>query len=176
MLFQNAVFQREGRAGFGEVFRKPPVSTQQILHPETYFGEMKPASPELPDAHLPRGYKGLVGGSLGELEHGILLEQFLSKDKAAQLAPHWRGSNFELDENKKAGRVVLLYASEWDSEDAARQYFAAYRVMLEKKWKKMTVATESADDVTGTGDDGRFELRRKGATVTSVEGLDPAIH
>jgi hypothetical protein len=176
MLFQNAVFQREGRAGFGEVFKKPPVSTQQILHPEKYFGEVKPANPELPDAHLPRGYKGLVGGSLGELEHGILLEQFLSKDRAGELAPHWRGSNFELDENKKAGRVVLLYAAEWDSEDAARQYFAAYRVMLEKKWKKMTVATESADAVTGTGDDGRFELRLKGTTVTSMEGLDPAIH
>ena len=44
-----------------------------------------------------------------------------------------------------------------------------------KKWKQMTVATETADAVTGTGDDGRFELRRKGATVTSMEGLPPAI-
>jgi hypothetical protein len=176
MLFQNAIFQKEGQAGFGEVFRKPPVSTQQILHPEKYFGEVKPSSPDLPDPHLPHGYKGLVGGSLGELEHGILLQQFLSKDRAAELAPHWRGSNFELEENKKAQRVVLLYSSEWDSEDAARQYFSAYRVMLEKKWKKLTVATESADALTGTGDDGRFEVTRKGTVVTSVEGLDPAIH
>ena len=117
-----------------------------------------------------------MGGSLGELEHGILLEQFVSKARAAELAPHWRGSNFELEENKKEGRVVLLYAAEWDSEAAARQYFAAYRMMMQKKWKKMTVASESADALDGTGDDGRFELRRKGATVTSVEGLDPAIH
>jgi hypothetical protein len=176
MLFQNAVYQREGQAGFGELFRKPPVSTQQILHPEKYFNNVKPTDPDLPDAHLPHGYKGLVGGSLGELEHGILLEQFISKDRAAELAPHWRGSNFELEENKKAGRVVLLYSAEWDNEDAARQYFAAYRVMLQKKWKKMAVASESADAVTGTGDDGRFELRLKGAVVTSMEGLDPAIH
>lgn len=176
MLFQNAIYQRDGQAAFGEVFRKAPVSTQQILHPEKYFDAVKPSDPELPDAHLPRGYKGLVGGSLGELEHGILLEQFLSKERAGQLAPHWRGSSFELQENKKAKRVVLLYASEWDSEDAAGQYFAAYRVMLQKKWKKMTVASESADVLTGTGDDGRFEVRRKGTTVTSMEGLDPAIH
>jgi hypothetical protein len=176
MLFQNAICQRDGQAGFAEVFRKPPVSTQQILHPEKYFGGVKPSDPDLPDPHLPHGYKGLVGGSLGELEHGILLEQFLSKDQAAKLAPHWRGSSFELEENKKAGRVVLLYAADWDSEDAARQYFAAYRVMMQKKWKKMAVASESADALDGTGDDGRFELRRKGTTVTSVEGLDPAIH
>jgi hypothetical protein len=37
------------------------------------------------------------------------------------------------------------------------------------------VATESDDAVTGAGDDGRFELRRQGAVVTSMEGLPPAI-
>ena len=44
--------------------------------------------------------------------------------------------------------------------------------MLAKKWKQMTVDAETADSVTGAGDDGRFELRLKGAIVTSVEGLD----
>jgi len=175
MLFQNAVFQRDGQYGFGEVFRKPPVSTQQILHPEKYFAGVKPSDPELPNPQL-KGYKGLVGGSLGELEHGILLEQYLGKERAQELAPHWRGSNFTLLENKKESRVVLDYASEWDSETSARDYFAAYRTVLQKKWKTMTVETESEDAVTGAGDDGRFELRRKGAIVTSVEGLPPALH
>jgi hypothetical protein len=175
MLFQNAVFQREGLASFATVFQKPPISTQQILHPDKYFAGVKPTDPTLPDPHL-RGYKGLVGGSLGEMEHAILLEQYSGKERADNLAPHWRGSSFELLENKKAGRVVLLYASEWDNEDAARQYFASYREALGKKWKSMTVATEAEDALAGVGDDGRFELRRKGAVVTSVEGLDPAIH
>jgi hypothetical protein len=174
MLFQNAVLQHDGKAGFAEVFRRPPSSTQQILHPEKYFADVKPEVPDLPEVKLPRGYKGLVGGTMGELEHGILLEQYLGKERAAELAPHWRGCNFELQESKKEGRVVLRYAVRWDSEDAARQYFAAYREILSKKWKKMSVAAESADTVTGTGDDGRFELRRTGDTVTSVEGLDPA--
>jgi hypothetical protein len=175
MLFQHAVFERDGQAGFGEVFRKPPASTQQILHPEKYFSGVKPTQPELPQPHLPKGYKSLVGGSLGELEHAIMLEQYSGKERAAELAPHWRGCAFDLEESKKAGRTVLLYAVEWDSEDAARQYFAAYRAQLTKKWKQMTVATETADAVTGTGDDGRFELRRKGAVVTSMEGLPPAL-
>jgi hypothetical protein len=175
MLFQNALFQRDGLDGFGAVFRKPPVSTQQVLHPEKYFAGVTPSDPPLPEPKL-RGYKGLVGGALGELEHGILLEQYASKERSAELAPHWKGSSFELLENRKAGRVVLLYAVEWDSEDAARQYFTAYREILGKKWKSMTIASEEPDALTGTGDDGRFELRRKGAVVSSVEGLDPAIH
>jgi hypothetical protein len=175
MLFQNAVFQRDGQVGFAEVFRKPPLSTQQILHPDKYFAGVKPTQPELPNPQL-KGYKGLVGGSLGEIEHSILLEQYGSKDRARELAPHWRGSTFALLENKKEARVVLVYAAEWDSEASARDYFAAYREVLRKKWKSITVATESEDAVTGAGDDGRFELRRKGAIVTSVEGMAPAIH
>ncbi|HMD71482.1 MAG TPA: hypothetical protein VKF41_09070 [Bryobacteraceae bacterium] len=176
MLFQNAVCQRDGQAGFAEVFRRAPVSTQQIIHPEDYFSDLKPTQPELPDAHLPHGYKSLVGGTLGEFDHAVLLEQFVGSQQAAEIAPHWRGCNFELRENKKAGRVVLLYAAEWDSEESAGRYFAAYREAIAKKWKKMSVASETADSVTGSGDDGRFELRRQGAIVTSVEGLDAAIN
>jgi hypothetical protein len=170
MLFQNAVFQHDGAAGFAEVFRKPPVSTQQILHPELYFAQVKPADPSLPEPKL-RGYKGLIGGSLGELEHSILIEQAAGKERAAELSPHWRGSNFLLMENKGAARVVLLYVAEWDTENAARDYFAVYRQAMARKWHGMRVSAETTDSVTGTGDDGRFELRLKGKQITSVEGL-----
>lgn len=176
MLFQNALFERDGAAGFSEVFLKPPVSTQQIIHPDKYFAGIKPTQPEVPDPHLKRAYKSLVGGTLGELEHSVMLEQYLGKTRAAELAPHWRGCTFELFENRKAARTVLLYAVEWDSEQSASQYFEAYRAVLKKKWKAMEVASESADSVTGTGDDGRFELRHKGNLVTSVEGLDPTVN
>jgi hypothetical protein len=179
MLFQNALIERDGPDGFTEPFRRAPVSTQQIYHPEKYFSSEQPttpALPALPALPLPGGYKSLVKGSLGELDHAILMEQFAGKETAGQIAPHWRGSAFELRENKKAGRIVLLYAAEWDSEESARRYFAFYREALAKKWKKTSVDAETADSVTGSGDDGRFELRRAGATVTSVEGMPPAIH
>jgi hypothetical protein len=52
----------------------------------------------------------------------------------------------------------------------------AYREILQKKWKNFSVDAESADEVTGTGDEGRFELRRAGKVITSVEGLDPAVN
>jgi hypothetical protein len=108
------------------------------------------------------------------LEHGILIEQYVGKPEAQEIAPHWRGCRFELRENKKLARVVLLYAVEWDEEASAARYFALYRQVLAKKWKHMTVDAEAADRVTGTGDDGWFELRRNGAVVTSVEGMEAA--
>lgn len=171
MLFQQAVIEKDGDKGFAEVFRRPPASTQQILHPEKYFESVQPVTPELPDPKLPHGFKSLVGGSLGELDHEVLLEQFAGKAAADEIGPHWAGSVFELRENKKAGRVVLLYAVQWDSPDMARRYFEAYRQALAKKWKKMDVSAETADSVTGIGDDGRFELQRRDKVVTSVEGM-----
>jgi hypothetical protein len=176
MLFQNAVFQRDGQRSFGEVFEHPPISTRQIMQPGAYFEGSKPTDPKTPDPKLPHGYKGLVGGTLGELEHRILLTQYLDTASANEIAPHWRGCNFELVENKKAARVVLLYAVEWDSDDVARRYFEAYRQILKKKWTQMTVTSESVDELNGSGDSGQFQLRRNGATVTSVEGLAPALN
>ena len=173
MLFQNAVIQRDGDKGFAEVFQHAPATTQQIIHPEKYFKDVEPTSPALPDPHLPAGYKSLVGGTLGELDHEVLIEQFAGKARAEEIAPHWRGSSFELRENKKTSRVVLLYAVEWDSEAAAQSYLDVYRQALSRKWKRIEIASELPDSITGTGDDGRFELRRKGAVVTSVEGLPP---
>ena len=176
MLFQQAVIDRDGNAGFGEVFRKPPVSTQQILHPEKYFENTQPVDPPLPDPKLPHGFKGVTGGALGELDHDVLLEQYAGKAVADEIGPHWRGGAYELRENKKAGRVVLLYAVQWDSPEIARRYFEVYRQVLQKKWKKMTVTAQTATSLDGAGDDGRFELRLDGPVVTSLEGLPPAIN
>jgi hypothetical protein len=173
MLFQNAVYDRDGKEGFAEVFRNPPISTQQILHPDKYFAGVKPTQPELPKVDLGKGYKGLVGGTLGELDQQLMSEQYSGKERAAELSPSWRGCTFALVENRAKKRVVLLYSVEWATEDAAREYFTVYRHQMEKKWKQMTVDREAADAIDGSGDDGRFELRRSGAIVTSVEGLEP---
>lgn len=174
MLFQNEVLQHDGDEGFAEVFRHPPVTTQQIIHPDKYFDHVEPTSPELPDPHLPPNYKPLVGGTLGELDHAVLIEQFAGKERSGKIAPHWRGSSYELREKRKDASLVLLYAVEWDSEEIAREYFDVYRQTLSKKWKVMHITADSPDCITGTGDDGRFELRRRGAIVTSMEGLPPA--
>ena len=171
MMFQNALVQRDGQKGFTEPFSQPPVSTQQILHPQMYLDALKPTQPELPHLKLPRGYKALIGGTMGEADHLSLLEQFASRQEAAEVSPHWRGCQFEVRENKKEHRAVLLYAVEWDTEDAARRYFDFYKSALAKKWKSLKLTEQTADSATGTGDDGRFELRRTGSLVTSVEGL-----
>lgn len=171
LLFQHAAIERIGPGAFTEVFRRPPVSTQQILHPETYFGWVEPAKPALPALAEPRAWRTLTEGAVGELDHAILIRQFASEAEAASVAPSWRGGAFRLLESKAGKRLALLYASEWTTEEAARRFFGLYRLALKGKWKSFTIDAESATSLSGQGDDGCFLLRLEGARVTSVEGL-----
>jgi hypothetical protein len=176
MLFQQAVVQKLDQEAFAEVFRRPPVSTQQILHPKKYFDAVTPTRPALPEFPH-RGYKRLLAGTIGELDHTILIEQFLDERQARKIAPHWRGGQYALEESKSDHRVVLLYAVEWDDVDWARQFFEAYQDVLRKKWHKLELQSGSDSTFAGQGDDGYFMVRLDGATVRSLEGLrDPAVN
>ena len=112
-----------------------------------------------------------MDGTFGELDHAILLEQYVSEGEATDLSPRWRGGRYALYESRDRKRSVLAYASEWDSEEAASQYLRNYRSVLQKKWKKMEILSESPDEIRGNGDDGAFVLKRMGAVATSLEGL-----
>ncbi len=169
LRFQHAVYERMGKAAFREVFTNPPVSTQQILHPEKYFARVKPTEPALPKHPLPRGLKTLVEGMVGEFDHSILLEQYAGRAESEAIAPRWRGGRFKLSE--KGSQIVLLYASEWENADAARKYFEAYRKVLSGKWKSMTVVSGTPDSIRGRGDSGDFVVAVTGTIVTSVEGI-----
>jgi len=158
------------------VFRQPPVSTQQILHPDKYFAGIQPTRPALPRFSARHGYKRLAAGTMGELDHSVLIEQFLDARRATEIAPHWRGGLYALDENKAEHRVVLEYASEWDDDGWSRKFFKAYQKALRKKWQKIEVQTDDDSTFAGRGDDGYFQVRLDGAVVRSLEGLrDPAV-
>jgi hypothetical protein len=172
MLFQNAVYKRMKQQAFEEVFRNAPVSTQQIIHPDKYFSDVKPTTPALPQLTDAHGYKRLADGTVGELDFSILLEQYCGKEESAAVAPHWRGGVYALLEHHSPDRVILVYAVEWDDAESAKRYLAAYRRVLEKKWKHMQVDMESDAVLAGSGDDGHFRVTLDGKTVTSLEGAE----
>jgi len=172
LLFQNAVYERMKLKAFAEVFRRPPLSTQQILHPDTYFSGLQPtlpALPQLPDAH---GYKRIAEGTVGELDHAILLEQYAGREESKAVSPHWRGGAYALLEHHSPERVVLLYAAEWDNAASAARYFRLYHQVLEKKWKHLVIESENATTLSGVGDDGHFLVQLTGNLVTSLEGAE----
>jgi hypothetical protein len=174
--FQNAVYAKMGKTAFAEVFRRPPETTQHILHPEKYFDRQQPAAPAFPPVAPGKGFKDLSEGMLGELDHAILIRQYGTREQADSIAPHWKGGRYWLIENKSKDRIILRYVSEWDSPEVARTFFRVYGEVLRKKWKKMEVSAESEETLSGTGDDGYFVVKQTGRVVSSVEGLASPEH
>jgi hypothetical protein len=168
--FQQAVFLRDGKAAFARVFRDPPTSTAQIIHPALYFEQTPLASPSLPKT-MPHA-KTFVTGAMGELETRILLEQYVSAEIAQALGPKLKGADYRVDETKPGRRMTLVYASEWIDDAAATQYFDAYQKILRGKWKSFDVTTQAADRLAGKSEDGYFAVTRLGNKVLSEEGFE----
>jgi hypothetical protein len=168
--FQQAVFLRKGKDAFAEVFRDPPVSTAQIIHPERYFDHVALASPELPKP-APHA-KPFVSGSMGELETRILLEQYIDARTAENLGPKLKGSEYRLDKAKTGDRTTLVYLSEWSDAESASQYFEAYQTVLRTKWKTLEVTGKTPERFTGKSEDGYFAVIRDGNKVLSKEGFE----
>lgn len=170
MKFQDAMYRAMGQRSFDEIFNRPPGSTQQILHPKDYVDDEKPVDVDPPTMDK-KQFRVINDGSVGEFDHSMLLRQFAGEKEGAAAASHWRGGWFRLYENKHDKYPVLCYASEWTTPAAAHEIFVLYQRVMKGKWKKMTVTERAADHVFGAGDTGRFELRVKGTSVTSIEGL-----
>jgi hypothetical protein len=170
LKFEDAVYHKLRQAGFDAVFERAPLSTQQILHPDEYFENKKPADTQPPSQETLFGkqkkqFRTLADGSLGELDFSLLLRTYIEEKEAVEAASHWRGGAFKLYENKRDKYPVLNFVSTWDSKEAAQTFFELYQQVMRKKWKKYSPDERTmASRISGSGDSGKFRL-------TITEGL-----
>ena len=176
MLFQNSVYKKLGRQAFAEVFQHPPLSTQQILHPDRYLSHSALAIPDPPAVPRPRELRKLAEGNLGEFDLRVLLSQYTSKEEGEQAAAHLAGGSYALFESKHDKLPVLAFASTWDSDESAGKYLQLYGRVLKGKWKKLEIASQTAAEITGHGDSGYFRAWKDGASVYHLEGLQSPVH
>jgi len=178
LKFQDAVYRKLGRGGFDEVFTRPPASTQQILHPDTYLQARKPLEPEAPSIEKAVGkkaakeYRVLAEGSLGEFDFSMLLRQYVDEKLGSDAASHWRGGSYRVYESKRDQHPVLTFTSEWDSNESAQKFCELYQRVMKGKWKSMeSDPVRDGGVLQGRGDNGKFGLRCTGTIVESMEGL-----
>jgi hypothetical protein len=104
----------------------PPRSSEQILHPEKWFGHRDdPVVIAWPDLgrELP-GHAKAAEGQLGEEGIAVLLRPVLpDAAQAAAAAAGWGGDRFAV--YQQAGRRLLAWIADWDTEEAAARFQAA---------------------------------------------------
>jgi hypothetical protein len=132
------------RAGSGwpefhkRVFENPPVSTQQILHPQLYLNSVTPRPVSLPDLTpmLPRGWKKLDENLIGEFGLRGLLKQFLGEKRAHSHASAWAGDRYAIYEQEKTKETALVFRLRLESVQAAALFFGQYSDLLDQKHEK----------------------------------------
>ena len=169
---QQVLKARGGWPGFYVVFDKPPVSTQQIMHPELYLQGVAPAKVELPATTgvVPAEWKKLDENNMGEFGLQEILKQFLTKPRATTLAAGWAGDRYAIFENQKSKRTLLLFRLHLTNDASAARFCGAYSELLELKYSDRSNLMRRPNFFSfETPDDGVF-LRCVGSDCFVLEG------
>jgi hypothetical protein len=136
LTFSAAILKDSGWSGLSGLFEKPPVSSQQILHPALYRTGRIPQSISLPSLEklLGSNWSKLDENVMGEFGWKEVLKQFLDGTRAKTLAASWDGDKYALYEEKQSKRLVLVSRLRLDSEEHATRFSGQYSEALEKKY------------------------------------------
>jgi len=119
--------KKPGKVPFGDM----PVSTEQILHENAYFGSRdEPTRVTLPP---PNGGRAVYDNNLGEFETRLLLFQYLQDPAVATRgAAGWDGDRYVLFE--ASGGDGIAWLSVWDSSLDSAEFFDLMDTAVSKRF------------------------------------------
>ena len=181
--FIGEVEAKRGKEGANKLFKNPPVTTRQIMEPQTYLsGEKLPAMPVPNFKRLLKDYQVVDVGGFGEFDSAMLVGQYASPVIAQKVYPNWRGGYYYAvrPKDKPAAPLGLLYVSRWSSPEKAAEFAAIYAKALTQRYQKVVeVAVEGAKPAatatsnhTWTTEEGPVLIRTQGDLVLVAESLD----
>ncbi|HZW03696.1 MAG TPA: hypothetical protein VFF68_07210 [Anaerolineaceae bacterium] len=178
--FVQMLYEEGGWPAVDEAYRQPPVTTEQILHPERYPTDepVEVTLPELP-AVLGEGWRELDANVLGEWYTYLVLAAGrdpgarLSDEQARSAAEGWGGDRYAVAFNDQTGRRVLAMDTRWDTTGDADQFWQAFADYGSARWGRPAESSEErlAWDAAG---DGAVLAQRSGDAVRWVIAPDEA--
>ncbi len=170
--FSVALMKNTGWAALPGVFEKPPVSTQQILHPALYRSGKIPASVALPrlEKLLGDNWTKLDENVMGEFGWKEVLKQFLDSDRAKTLAAAWDGDRYAVFEHKQSKKLILITRLHLDSDEHAVRFYGQYSEALEKKYPERSNLLRRPNFFSFDTPDGGVFLDCLGSDCVTMEG------
>lgn len=167
-----------GWADLKLVFQDPPVSTQQIMHPELYLKGVKPKPAMLPtwNGLVPADWKLLEENVMGEFGLHEVLKQLLDPEQATALSPAWAGDRYAVFEDAKTKQTHLVFSLVLDNPDDANHFMDEYTEALEAKYKDHTAVYRQPNFLQFETSTGNVFLHCVAEKCLSVEGSTRAIY
>jgi len=143
--FVETVRRQSGVRGVDELFRRPPASSEQILHPDKYFAGETPREVTLDEASFAaNNWKLAAATPLGELGVRGLLLKSLKTTEATRAAAGWGGDRAYLFERAKS-TPLFVWKTRWDTFAEAAEFFVAYNTLRDKAGDKREGSYDPAE-------------------------------
>lgn len=158
LSFVQDAYDQGGWKSVDELYKTPPTTTEQILHPDKYGAKEGARPVDLPDIDLGPGWRKTATSVIGEFQLRELLVPAMSDADAARGAAGWGGDSFAQYEN--GSNLLLALRIVADSPAAATGMNTAINRFLDR-WKRSNLRGGSSLSLTGD-------------TITLVLSTDPA--
>jgi hypothetical protein len=143
LSFVQTVYDQGGYAAVDQVYKSPPVTTEQILHPQSYPDD-QPVSIEIGDlaSVLGSNWEEIDRNNLGEWYTYLVLSKPINKDfaltdpDAADAASGWGGDQYVILRTSDSKEAALVTLSQWDSNAEAKEFWHYLSEYGEKRWGK----------------------------------------
>jgi hypothetical protein len=144
-VFVETIYEQSGWQGVDQVYANPPLSTEQILHPERY-PDVVPVAVELQDMQttLGEGWREVEQGIWGEWYTYLILAEGLNETTrldpatAQQAADGWAGDSYRVYSNDSDNQVVLVLRTVWKNETEAAQFVEAFQQYADARFGPAT--------------------------------------
>ncbi len=148
LAFVTALYREGGWSRVDQAFVHPPVSTEQILHPERFLPEEpdEPIRVEVPDVRgvLGAGYAPTANMPLGEYDLYLYLSGYVDAAIAEVASEGWGGAWLSLYGAPDDEPEALVLVTTWDTEEDALEFFGSVIGVLDKRYP------EQSGDLEGT--------------------------
>ncbi|MCO6429383.1 MAG: hypothetical protein J5J00_00860 [Deltaproteobacteria bacterium] len=133
LRFVHHLAKEKGFAGLKDAYASPPNTTEEILHPEKYLSGKRDYI-EFTDEHMrgdvvSQSARRVYQDTLGEFGVSALLSSYhLERVTPSQVGAGWGGDKAALYD--EAGKRIIVWRSNWDSEEDAKEFLDAYHQVL----------------------------------------------
>jgi hypothetical protein len=128
LIFALSRYQEGGWPAVDATYARLPQSTEQILHPERYPGDV-PQIVSLPPltGTLGSGWRLVDENVLGEFTLSAYLDVYLIQSQATQAAAGWGGDRYAVYRNADTGQTLMALLVAWDDGAEESEFATAYR-------------------------------------------------